>query len=188
MKSVYVVYTRWKNLKKTSDMVDGQVGFHRPKNVRRLQVEKDNAIVNALNKTKKELYPDLYQLQQDRLREIQQENKEKRRLEIKAKKKAEQEARRQKEERSYDRMMNSDNMTSTTGEQMKVACPWDGTKSPNEFSCLIRGNLSIYPFIHSFTSLNHKKPHTIRNTAILRHWNHRGRWNGRCDRCRGIRG
>jgi predicted ribosome quality control (RQC) complex YloA/Tae2 family protein len=28
--TVYVIYTRWKNLKKTSDMVDGQVGFHRP--------------------------------------------------------------------------------------------------------------------------------------------------------------
>ena len=27
--SVYVVYTRWKNLKKTASMVDGQVGFHR---------------------------------------------------------------------------------------------------------------------------------------------------------------
>jgi hypothetical protein len=38
--SVYVVYTRWKNLKKTSGMVDGQVGFHRPENVRRVSVEK----------------------------------------------------------------------------------------------------------------------------------------------------
>jgi len=75
--SVYVVYTRWKNLKKTSDMVDGQVGFHRPENVRRLQVEKNNPIWKALEKTKVERNgEDLAQLQQDRLREIQQQKKQ----------------------------------------------------------------------------------------------------------------
>lgn len=45
--SVYVVYTRWKNLKKTGDMVDGQVGFHRPNNVRRIEVEKNGPIVRG---------------------------------------------------------------------------------------------------------------------------------------------
>lgn len=96
-------------------MVDGQVGFHRPKNVRRILVEKNNSIVNALNKTKKELYPDLYRQQQDRLREIQLENKEKRRAELKSRKLAEQEALKRKEELSYDRIMKEENMTSTSG-------------------------------------------------------------------------
>ena len=45
--SVYVVYTRWKNLKKTNQMVDGQVGFHRPENVRRIEVEKNGPIVRG---------------------------------------------------------------------------------------------------------------------------------------------
>lgn len=114
MKSVYVVYTRWKNLKKTSSMVDGQVGFHRPENVKRMEVEKNNPIVNALNRTKEERHPDLYKEQQDRLREIQLEKKEHRRAEEKARKLAEAEAKREKEERSYDRIMTGDKMTSNT--------------------------------------------------------------------------
>uniref|UniRef100_A0A6T7JWY1 NFACT RNA-binding domain-containing protein n=1 Tax=Attheya septentrionalis TaxID=420275 RepID=A0A6T7JWY1_9STRA len=109
--SVYIVYTRWKNLKKTNDMVDGQVGFHRPENVRRIQVEKNNFIVNALNKTKVEKFPDLAALQQDRIREMQQEKKQHRREEEKAKKALDLEAKRAKEEFSYDRIMTSDNMT-----------------------------------------------------------------------------
>jgi len=57
-------------------MVDGQVGFHRPKNVRRVEVEKNNSIVNALNKTKVEKYPNLREEQQMRLDEIRREAKE----------------------------------------------------------------------------------------------------------------
>mmetsp|Transcript_24941 Transcript_24941/g.49694 ORF Transcript_24941/g.49694 Transcript_24941/m.49694 type:complete len:215 (-) Transcript_24941:1059-1703(-) len=117
MSSVYIVYTRWKNLKKTSSMVDGQVGFHRPENVRRVKVEKNNPIVNSLNKTKKELYPDLAKEQQNRLREIQLEMKEKRKAEEKQKKLDDLEKARIKEERSYDRIMNENNMTSNTDIQ-----------------------------------------------------------------------
>ncbi len=97
-------------------MVDGQVGFHRPENVRRVKVEKNNPIVNALNKTKKELYPDLSKEQQNRLREIQLEMKEKRKAEEKQKKLEDLEKARIKEERSYDRIMNESNMTSNTGK------------------------------------------------------------------------
>jgi LPS O-antigen subunit length determinant protein (WzzB/FepE family) len=115
---VYVVYTRWKNLKKTNDMVDGQVGFHRPENVRRIQVEKNNFIVNALNKTKVEKFPDLAALQQDRLREIQQEKKQHRREEEKAKKAQDLESKRAKEELSYDRIMTQDNMIRNSGKSV----------------------------------------------------------------------
>lgn len=113
--SVYVVYTRWKNLKKTASMVDGQVGFHRPDNVRRMSVEKNNPIVNALNKTKVEKYPNLYKDQQDRLREIQNEKKEHQRKEEKQRKIEELQKKKEKEERSYDRIMKEDNMTSNKG-------------------------------------------------------------------------
>ncbi|EJK48885.1 hypothetical protein THAOC_32279 [Thalassiosira oceanica] len=85
--TVYIVFTRWKNLKKTSGMVDGQVGYHRPNNVRRRQTEKNNPVVRQLEKTKKELFPDLAQEQAARMREIQ-------------------------EERSYERIMTQDKMTS----------------------------------------------------------------------------
>jgi hypothetical protein len=114
--SVHVVYTRWKNLKKTKGMVEGQVTYHRPENVRRIEVEKNNSIVNALNKTKEERHPNLAQLQQDRLREIQIEQKEKRKEEAKQKRLAELEEKRKHEELSYDRIMNEENMTSNAGK------------------------------------------------------------------------
>lgn len=114
--SVYVVYTRWKNLKKTNQMVDGQVGFHRPDNVRRIQVEKNNSIVNQINKTKQELYPNLYELQQDRLREIQEEKKQFRKMEEKQKRLAAIKAKKKAEEQSYGRIMKQENMTNTAGE------------------------------------------------------------------------
>lgn len=52
---VGVVYTPFPNLKKTGDMVVGQVGFHKGKEVRTIMVDRrKNEIVNRLNKTKKE--------------------------------------------------------------------------------------------------------------------------------------
>lgn len=52
MKEVDVVYTRWRNLKKTKSMEVGQVGFHDQAKVRKCKAEKNNAVVNALNRTK----------------------------------------------------------------------------------------------------------------------------------------
>lgn len=41
-------------------MTTGQIGFHRPKQVKKVHVEKRvNEIINRLNKTKEEKFPDL---------------------------------------------------------------------------------------------------------------------------------
>lgn len=48
----YTVYTRWRNLHKTSSMEVGAIGFHDSSKVKRIRVEKDNSIVNRINKTK----------------------------------------------------------------------------------------------------------------------------------------
>lgn len=112
--SVYVVYTRWKNLKKTNDMVDGQVGFHRPENVRRIQIEKHNTIVRQIEKTKQELYPDLAAEQQARLREIQLQKKEEWKQIAKEKQRIKEEMIKEKEAKSYDRIMKPENMTKNT--------------------------------------------------------------------------
>lgn len=108
------MYTRWKNLKKTASMVDGQVGYHRPENVRRCKVEKNNSIVKQLEKTRKEIFPDLHAEQHARLAEIQREKKNifKKLEKEKQMKKIEQE--REKEARSYDRIMNTENMTAVS--------------------------------------------------------------------------
>ena len=67
-------------------MVAGQVGYHRPENVRRCKIAKNNTIVRQLEKTKRELHPDLAKEQQDRLNEIQKQKKAQRILEEKKKK------------------------------------------------------------------------------------------------------
>ncbi|GAX16986.1 hypothetical protein FisN_5Hh365 [Fistulifera solaris] len=111
--SVYVVYTRWKNLKKTNDMVDGQVSFHRPENVRRISVEKNNPIVRALEKTREERFPDLYQMQQDRINAVARQKKEEFKRLAKEKQMVKLEREREKQERSYDRLMVAENMVNT---------------------------------------------------------------------------
>mmetsp|Transcript_7980 Transcript_7980/g.21577 ORF Transcript_7980/g.21577 Transcript_7980/m.21577 type:complete len:215 (-) Transcript_7980:424-1068(-) len=110
---VYVVYTRWKNLKKTNQMVDGQVGFHRPDNVRRCMVEKNNPIVRQINKTKEESFPDLSAQQEERQREIQRQKKKEYQKARQEKEQQRKAAEKEKELRSYDRLYTDDNMTST---------------------------------------------------------------------------
>jgi len=112
--NVYVVYTRWKNLKKTNDMVDGQVGFHRPENVRRINIEKHNSIVRQIEKTKEERHPDLASEQEAREREIQQQKKAEWKKIAKEKQRKKEEAIQEKEARSYDRIMKEENMTKNT--------------------------------------------------------------------------
>lgn len=115
---VHVVYTRWKNLMKTSSMVDGQIGFHRPQNVKQIRnVEKNNTILRQIEKTKEEKYPDLAQLQQEREREIQRQKKNEYKRLAKEKELKKLELQQEKELRSYDRIMNEENMTSAS--QMK---------------------------------------------------------------------
>ena len=111
---VKVVYTRWRNLNKTSDMEVGAIGYHDKTKVRSIRVEKDNAIVKALNKTKQELHPDLAELQQERAREFRVEQKEKRRQEILAEKEAEKQRRALDEQKRYSDVMVEGNMKSNS--------------------------------------------------------------------------
>ncbi|KAI8903675.1 hypothetical protein DFJ77DRAFT_470298 [Powellomyces hirtus] len=65
-----IIYTPWSNLKKTPGMETGQVTFFRNNQVKRVHVkERDNAVVNRLNKTKVERHPDLSEEKIDRDRE-----------------------------------------------------------------------------------------------------------------------
>lgn len=74
--NVTVIYTPWSNLKKTGDMATGQVGFKDHRMVKRVYVEKrENPIVNRLNKTKEEKYPDLRQEKADMERELRKKDR-----------------------------------------------------------------------------------------------------------------
>ena len=101
-------------------MVDGQVGFHRPENVRRCKIAKNNTIVRQIEKSKQELHPDLAQEQQARLKEIQRQKKAQHILDQKKKKMEELERKREMEARSYDRIVGGE--TSVSGELNILCC------------------------------------------------------------------
>ncbi|KFY94810.1 hypothetical protein V498_03707 [Pseudogymnoascus sp. VKM F-4517 (FW-2822)] len=57
--NVTIIYTPWSNLKKDGSMATGQVSFHDNKKVKKILVPtRVNAIINRLNKTKVEKFPD----------------------------------------------------------------------------------------------------------------------------------
>lgn len=69
--NVTVIYTPWSNLKKDGSMAVGQVSFKDPRKVRKILVaQRENPVVNRLNKTKVEKQPDLLQEREDRLHEL----------------------------------------------------------------------------------------------------------------------
>lgn len=69
--NVTVIYTPWSNLKKSGDMATGQVGFKDNKMVRRVYVQqRENAIINRLNKTREEKHPDLRAEKAEREKDI----------------------------------------------------------------------------------------------------------------------
>mmetsp|Transcript_15371 Transcript_15371/g.23149 ORF Transcript_15371/g.23149 Transcript_15371/m.23149 type:complete len:214 (+) Transcript_15371:75-716(+) len=111
-KEVDVVYTRWRNLHKTPSMEVGAIGFHDRSKVRKMKVVKDNSIVNALNRTKVERFPDLAALQEERAKVFRAEQKEKKRQAALAEKLAKKEREEQAKLRSYESLMQSEQMMS----------------------------------------------------------------------------
>ncbi|KAE8605665.1 hypothetical protein XENTR_v10015271 [Xenopus tropicalis] len=112
MNNINVVYTPWANLKKTADMDIGQIGFHRQKDVKTMTVEKVSKIVNRLEKTKDERFPDLAAEKEARDREERNEKKAQIQ-EIKRKEKEEMKKKKEMDElRSYSSLMKSENMSS----------------------------------------------------------------------------
>ncbi|CEH15572.1 Predicted coiled-coil protein [Ceraceosorus bombacis] len=75
--TVTIIYTPWSNVKKTGDLATGAVQFHNDRIVRRHHIAaKDNAILNRLNKTKREETVDHEAVRQERERAKGRERKE----------------------------------------------------------------------------------------------------------------
>ncbi|CZR53279.1 probable JLP2 DnaJ-Like Protein 2 [Phialocephala subalpina] len=73
--NVTVIYTPWANLKKDGSMAVGQVSFKNPKMVRRILVpQRENPIVNRLNKTKVEKFPDLAMEKEELLKTLRKKD------------------------------------------------------------------------------------------------------------------
>ncbi|TKY74581.1 Coiled-coil domain-containing protein 25 [Spatholobus suberectus] len=111
--NIDVVYTPWSNLKKTASMDVGQVGFHNPKMVRTVRVEKRiNEIVNRLNKTKVERKPD-FKAEREAVNAAERADRKQHLREKKRREELERlEKERQTELRSYKGLMVAENMTS----------------------------------------------------------------------------
>ncbi|KAM7344508.1 coiled-coil domain-containing protein 25 [Cochliomyia hominivorax] len=107
-----VVYTMWSNLKKTPDMEAGQVAYHDEKSVKKIRVEKRrNEIINRLNRTKTEEYPDLRQEREKRDSLERQAQKAQMRSQRELEKELEKQRQKEQELRSYTSLLKAENMT-----------------------------------------------------------------------------
>ncbi|KAH8712329.1 Coiled-coil domain-containing protein 25 [Beauveria bassiana] len=112
--NITVIYTPWSNLKKDGSMEIGQVSFKNPRLVKRVLVsERENAIVNRLNKTKTEVkQPDFKQQKDDHDKEIRR--KANAALQVKKKEEARQaqewKEKKWQKEHAYDDLFTEENM------------------------------------------------------------------------------
>ncbi|XP_005181926.1 coiled-coil domain-containing protein 25 [Musca domestica] len=110
--NIDVVYTMWENLKKTPDMEPGQVAYHNEKAVKMIRVERrKNEIINRLNRTKTEDYPDLRAEREKRDAQDRAEQKAKLRAQKELEKEQEKKRKEEEELRSYTALLKTENMT-----------------------------------------------------------------------------
>ncbi|KAI0485423.1 coiled-coil domain-containing protein 25 [Xylaria cf. heliscus] len=118
--NITIIYTPWSNLKKDGSMAVGQVSFKDPRRVKRvLVVQRENAIVNRLNKTRVEkTQPDLFQEKEDHLRQLrkrdQMARQERKKEEAKvAKDRAEK---KWQKDHAYDDLFSEENMEGSSNQ------------------------------------------------------------------------
>lgn len=92
----------------------GAIGYHDSSKVKRIKVVKDQSIVNRLTKTKREAFPDLAKIQEERARLYRQEVKEMKKQQIVNEKKEKFEREERKKLLNYSSVMVSDKMVSNT--------------------------------------------------------------------------
>lgn len=111
--NITVIYTPWSNLHKSGAMVDGQVGFKRDKEVKKVFINtRLNAIINRLTKTKEELYPDLKADKEAYEKELERTQKERQRQYQKEQLEWARERKRlaQQRDHAYDDLFTDENM------------------------------------------------------------------------------
>jgi hypothetical protein len=100
-------------------MATGQVSFHNPKLVRKVLVrERENPIVNRLNKTRVEKYPDLQAEKEEFLKKKRHEDR-KTRDQLREKDKLEKREREQlkwQKDHAYDDMFSAENMEASSNQ------------------------------------------------------------------------
>ncbi|KAI1628886.1 hypothetical protein EDD37DRAFT_615457 [Exophiala viscosa] len=112
---VTIIYTPWSNLKKDGSMATGQVSFHDQKMVKKILVPaRQNIIVNRLNKTRVEKFPDLLaerEAEQRERRKAERIQREQQKAKDREERQRHEELRWQKDH-AYDDIMREENMVS----------------------------------------------------------------------------
>ncbi|KAK4157469.1 coiled-coil domain-containing protein 25 [Chaetomidium leptoderma] len=117
--SITIIYTPWSNLKKDGSMAAGQVSFKDNKKVKRILVpQRENPIVNRLNKTKVEKHPDLKQEKDDHLRELRKVDQATQlaRKKEEARVAKERQEKKWQKDHAYDELFTEDNMAATSNQ------------------------------------------------------------------------
>ncbi|KAG9258514.1 uncharacterized protein F5Z01DRAFT_643440 [Emericellopsis atlantica] len=117
--NITIIYTPWSNLKKDGSMDVGQVSFKDQRKVKRILVpQRENHIVNRLNKTKVEKKPDLLQEREDRLKEIRRRDQAayQARKKDEAKQAKEWQEKKYQKDHAYDELFTEENMEATSNQ------------------------------------------------------------------------
>jgi hypothetical protein len=106
-------------------MVDGEVGFHNEKLVRKIKVPmKNGPLVRKLEKSKKEVFPDLRKEKEDRdaeeERELAQERKMKKKTDAQIKKEMRKKAMEDEALREYRDVFANEDAITTTKDMSKM--------------------------------------------------------------------
>lgn len=117
--NVTVIYTPWSNLKKDGSMAAGQVSFKDPRKVKKILVpQRENPVVNRLNKTKVEKHPDLQQEREDRLRELRKRDQasQQARKKEEARISKERQEKKWQKDHAYDDLFTEENMDASSNQ------------------------------------------------------------------------
>ncbi|GJN67719.1 coiled-coil domain-containing protein 25 [Purpureocillium lilacinum] len=109
--NITIIYTPWSNLKKDGSMDVGQVK-------RVLVPQRENPIVNRLNKTKVEKKPDLKQERDDRLKELRRRDQAEmlQRRKEEARQAQEWKEKKWQKDHAYDELFTEENMAATSNQ------------------------------------------------------------------------
>ncbi|TQN67509.1 Coiled-coil domain-containing protein 25, partial [Colletotrichum shisoi] len=117
--NVTVIYTPWSNLRKDGSMEVGQVSFKDPRKVKKILVpQRENPVVNRLNKTRVERKPDLQQEREDRLKELRKRDQAASLARKREEARIAQERKEKKwqKDHAYDDIFTEENMESTSNQ------------------------------------------------------------------------
>ncbi|KAI0593749.1 coiled-coil domain-containing protein 25 [Biscogniauxia sp. FL1348] len=117
--NITVIYTPWSNLKKDGSMAPGQVSFKDQRRVKKILVpQRENPIVNRLNKTRVEKQPDLMQEKEEHLRQLRKRDQaaQQQRKKEEARIAKERQEKKWQKDHAYDELFTEENMEASSNQ------------------------------------------------------------------------